>query len=228
VASGLPIFFLRVLGLPVALAASIEARAAVAQGEVRDTDGIPVADVVITLVPTSADPAVSAAGRKTAVVDQKGREFLPHVLAVGVGTDVKFPNSDRIHHHVYSFSPAKRFEIKLYKGTPAEPVRFDRTGVVVLGCNIHDWMVGYVFVTAAPHFAIADAAGVWSMELPAGDYTLDLWHPDLEHIQEPFARSVVVSEGRPLNLHHTLVLKRLRRSGKPPASRQEEDYLGEP
>ncbi|MEW6037996.1 MAG: methylamine utilization protein [Pseudomonadota bacterium] len=227
-ASGLPILFLRVLGLPVALAASIDARAAVVQGEAREADGTPVAGTVITLTPRSARPPAGSIGQKTAVVDQKGREFLPHVLAVGVGTDVKFPNSDRIHHHVYSFSPAKRFEIKLYKGTPAEPVRFDRTGVVVLGCNIHDWMVGYVFVTAAPYFATTDDAGVWSLDLPAGDYTLDLWHPDLERIQEPFARSAVLSEGRPLNLHHTLVLKRLRRSGKPPASRQEEDYLGEP
>ena len=75
------------------------------------------------------------------------------------GTSVAFPNSDNIRHHVYSFSLAKRFELRLYQGTQSAPVVFDSPGVVVLGCNIHDWMVGYIYVTDDSRFAVSDEHG---------------------------------------------------------------------
>jgi hypothetical protein len=81
------------------------------------------------------------------------------VSAVRVGTAVRFPNQDNIRHHVYSFSPAKKFELPLYKGSEAAPVVFDRPGLVVLGCNIHDWMVGYLYVLETPWFGRTDAEG---------------------------------------------------------------------
>ena len=91
--------------------------------------------------------------RRDAVVDQVDKEFTPKVNAILVGTSVIFPNHDNVRHQVYSFSPAKRFELPLYAGVPAQPVVFDTPGVVVLGCNIHDWMVGYVYVSESPYFA---------------------------------------------------------------------------
>ena len=102
-------------------------------------------------------PALRApADARTAVMDQVNKEFVPHVLPVAVGTEVSFPNHDQIHHHVYSFSRTKTFEIPLYKGEAAPPVRFDQVGAVKLGCNIHDWMSGVILVVPTPYFAMTD------------------------------------------------------------------------
>ena len=110
---------------------------------------------------------------------QRGKQFLPGVLVVPVGTSVHFPNRDSMRHHVYSFSPAKKFELKLYTGTPANPVVFERAGVVTLGCNIHDRMVGWIVVVDTPYYAQAaeGAAQVQINGVPAGNYKLRVWHP---------------------------------------------------
>ena len=87
------------------------------------------------------------------IIDQRDKQFIPYVTALQVGTSVWFANTDKIRHHVYSFSPAKKFELPLYAGVPAEPVVFDQPGFVTLGCNIHDWMIAYVAVLTTPYFA---------------------------------------------------------------------------
>src|SRR5438105_7653048 len=145
---------------------------------VKDDKGRPGSDAVAYAV---AAGAASAAPKKQAVVDQRDKQFVPYVTAVQVGTAVIFPNSDNIRHHVYSFSPAKRFELPLYAGVPAEPVLFDKPGIVVLGCNIHDWMIGYVYVSESPYFAKTGADGKALLaELPPRVYTVRVWHPQLE------------------------------------------------
>jgi plastocyanin len=148
------------------------AGAAPFQAQILDQQGQPVADAVLTL---QGPPGPSPINTK-ADMDQRNKEFVPHVLAVHSNTNVTFPNSDNIRHQVYSFSPAKRFELKLYEGIPAAQV-FDKPGVVVLGCNIHDWMLGYIYVTDDPWFAVSDAKGQIAFELPAGHYKVTLWHP---------------------------------------------------
>jgi len=146
----------------------------------QQVDGQPVADAVVTL----HGPAQAPQGVLKADMDQRGQRFAPHVLAVHTGTQVRFPNSDNIRHQVYSFSAAKRFELRLYEGTPTDPLLFDRPGVVVLGCNIHDWMLGYIYVTDDPRFGVSDAQGRVRLEqLPAGDYHLTVWHPQLADMQ---------------------------------------------
>ncbi|WP_248488175.1 methylamine utilization protein [Pseudomonas sp. CYM-20-01] len=146
----------------------------------QQADGQPVADAVVTL----QGPAEAPQGVLKADMDQRGQRFAPHVLAVHTGTQVRFPNSDNIRHQVYSFSAAKRFELRLYEGTPTDPLLFDKPGVVVLGCNIHDWMLGYIYVTDDPRFGVSDAQGRVRLEqLPAGDYHLTLWHPQLADMQ---------------------------------------------
>lgn len=149
------------------------AEAASLQLQVLDADGRPVEFAVISL----DGAGLLAQQAKPLELAQLHKAFLPSVLAVPTGSAVSFPNRDRVRHHVYSFSPAKRFELPLYSGTPTEPVLFDKPGVVVVGCNIHDWMVGYLYVTDAPLFAVTDAQGRASFELPPGDYRLGLWHP---------------------------------------------------
>jgi plastocyanin len=138
--------------------------------------GISPQDTVIVLSPLDATPAPT---HETAVIDQVDKRFVPRVTVVRTGTEVSFPNSDRIRHQVYSFSPAKVFTLKLYAGTASAPVNFDQAGLVVLGCNIHDYMVGFVAVVDSPYFAKLPASGTAVMNLPAGRYRLRVWHANL-------------------------------------------------
>ena len=148
---------------------------------VQDGAGKPLPDAVVFLESADASRA-RAAGKPLAGIEmaQVGKQFEPQVLVVPTGTSVRFPNRDTVRHHVYSFSAAKNFELKLYIGTPANPVTFDKTGVVVLGCNIHDNMVGWVVVVDTPYFGRSDATGrVAVNNVPPGAYRLRTWHPAL-------------------------------------------------
>lgn len=138
-------------------------------------DGAAVADAAVV-----ADPMAKAIPNKraSAIVEQRDRELMPYLTIVRSGTAVEFPNRDPIKHHLYSFSPAKPFEIKLYAGKPTQPVIFDKPGEVALGCNIHDWMEAYVYVVDSPYFAKTGASGEAALEgIPPGQYQLRLWHP---------------------------------------------------
>lgn len=168
-------------GLLLALLAGLNAgiaSGAELQVSVVDTTGKPVADAVVSLQPVQI-PIPALKTPPHAVMDQHHQEFVPHVLAVEAGTEINFPNSDNIHHDVYSFSPAKTFELPLYKGIPAKPILFDTPGVVVLGCNIHDWMLGYIDVVPTPWFAKTGVDGKAGIKVPAGKYKLVLWQPGL-------------------------------------------------
>src|SRR5260221_2230684 len=140
---------MRLVATLILLAATrAEARAAILVVEVRDVRGAPVPDAVVYAIPEAKKlPAPSRA-----VLDQKNRTFVPHILPIQTGTAVTFPNSDNVRHQVYSFSPAKKFQLPLYSGTPAAPVVFDKAGVVTIGCNIHDQMSAYLLVVDTPFF----------------------------------------------------------------------------
>jgi hypothetical protein len=126
----------------------------------------------------------------SASIDQVDKQFVPRISVLRTGTSVSFPNSDRIRHQVYSFSPAQVFSLKLYAGVPSKPVTFDKPGLVVLGCNIHDRMVAFVGVVDTPYFAKADASGNVMLNLPAGHYRLRIWHPGLTAAVPP--REIIV------------------------------------
>jgi plastocyanin len=132
-------------------------------------------DAVIVFDPLDAVPPAS---RDTAVVDQINKRFVPRVSVVRTGTQVTFPNSDRIRHQVYSFSHAKTFTLKLYAGSPNTPISFDQAGLVVLGCNIHDNMVAFIGVVDSPYFAKTTQSGSATLNLPAGRYRMRAWHPN--------------------------------------------------
>lgn len=135
--------------------------------------GEPVAAAVVELIAAGA----AAPTPIDAVMDQINSEFVPRQLVVTRGSAVSFPNSDSTRHQVYSFSPAKRFELPLYSGTPPAPVVFESAGVVTLGCNIHDSMIGYIVVVDSDLYALSDPHGkVRFSGLPAGDYVLRVWH----------------------------------------------------
>lgn len=146
------------------------------QLSVVDDKDNPLKDAVAALVPAQK---IDYAAAPAAIMDQRQNMFVPAVLAIRVNTQVRFPNSDDVRHHVYSFSPAKKFELRLYHGMTAEPVLFDKPGTVVLGCNIHDSMVAYIYVVETDHFAVADAQGKINLEAPAGNYQLQIYHPQM-------------------------------------------------
>lgn len=152
------------------------AQAAAWSFTVADSAGKPLADAVVA-VELQGQPHANA--RAHAEMAQRERQFRPFVLVVQTGTAVSFPNLDTVRHHVYSFSPIKKFDIKLYAGTPAEPVVFDKPGVATLGCNIHDHMRAHIVVVDTPLFAKTDAQGRAQLELPPGEHRLLYWHPGL-------------------------------------------------
>ena len=181
-------------------ALAVSASAASIAVDVHDPKGAPLADAVVYATPEGREPASAS---HTAIMDQKNKTFVPHVLPVQVGTAVKFPNSDDIKHHVYSFSPAKTFQLPLYKGTPANPIVFTAPGVVALGCNVHDTMNGYIVVVETPYFEKSDAAGrVEVRNLPPGKYSVHVWHPDMK--EEPPPQTVSVAEGERTELVFTV------------------------
>lgn len=144
---------------------------------VQDAGGKPVADAVVY-----ADPDGGAVPKpaRPAEIEQRNQTFIPLVTVVQTGSRITFPNNDKVRHHIYSFSPAHKFDQKLYSGTTAAPQTFDQPGVVVLGCNIHDTMVAYVKVVDTPYFAKTDASGTARLDLPAaGGWRLSAWHYNL-------------------------------------------------
>jgi plastocyanin len=173
--------------LALLLAAARPAAAATLRVEVRDARGAPVADAVVYAIP---DGKKIPPPTRHAVLDQKNRTFVPHVLPVQVGTAVRFPNSDNVRHQVYSFSAAKSFQLPLYSGTPAAPVVFDRPGVVSLGCNIHDRMSAYIVVVDTPHFAAAADGRAELSNLPEGQYAVRVWYAGMR--REPASQTVTL------------------------------------
>ena len=169
--------------LTLALLFSSVSLAAGLQVQVIDEQGKPVTGAVVFLESAAASAAVKPVD--DARIVQKDKTFIPDVLVIPRGTAVYFPNEDTVRHHVYSFSAIKPFEIKLYVGTPAAPVLFDQSGVAVLGCNIHDEMIAWVVALDTPYYSRSDQQGLSRLEqVPAGSYTLRVWHKDLLNEQD--------------------------------------------
>jgi plastocyanin len=157
---------------------------------VLDTEGKPVSNAVISIPQitqyATSTPLLDASKMAPAVMDQVDKQFLPHVLIVEKGQFVVFPNSDQVRHHVYSFSKPNDFEIRLYSGNQAEPVAFANAGVAVLGCNIHDQMVGYLYIKDGEVAEITDQEGVVKFENDSvmslqEDLVVTIWHSRLSN-----------------------------------------------
>ena len=187
---------------------------------VKDAAGNRIQDAVVLAdaLDTPADGAVGGETKPPAVtVAQINKQFEPYVSVIRVGTAVEFPNRDDILHNVYSFSKAKRFQLPLYKDKPPAPVIFDKSGVVILGCNIHDWMVAYVYVADTPHFAETGADGRAVLtELPPGSYLVRVWHPRKKRRGSSPDRRIRVTTASPEPMEFTVVLKPEWRPRRPP------------
>jgi plastocyanin len=144
-----------------------------------DASGKPVRDAVVTLYPAGA-PARPAHGSGRYVIAQQNLQFRPFLTVVPIGADVSFSNLDPTKHHVYSFSPAKKFELKLFAKDQSRTVHFDKSGVVALGCNIHDQMSAFIFVTDTAWTARTNAQGMASFgDAPDAPARVAVWHPYL-------------------------------------------------
>jgi plastocyanin len=159
----------------LALSTTLSLAAATIDVQVVNQNGSPVTDAVVYAVPDTRVPV----GHKVAYMDQKNRMFVPHVLPIQTGTWVEFPNSDDIRHQVFSLSKAKRFQLPLYQGKPSFPLQFGEPGVVVLGCNIHEWMSAYIVVVDTPYFAKTEAGKATLRDVVPGRYTVRLWYPEM-------------------------------------------------
>jgi len=156
-----------------------------------DAAGKPLAYAVVMLEPVGT--RLPSKPMQGAQIVQHDLQFDPPVTVVTTGTAVMFPNQDTVKHHVYSYSPAKTFQIKLYAGVPHAPIVFDKPGVAVLGCNIHDGMIAWVVVSDTPLWARSAAGGHAKVaDVPAGSYQLHVWHASLAETTPPQLLPLVV------------------------------------
>jgi plastocyanin len=155
---------------------------------VSDAAGKPLAQAVVYVVLRGL--GTTAAPGTRAQIAQRERQFQPQISVIQTGTAVEFPNFDTVRHHVYSFSPIRKFELKLYAGTPSEPVVFDKPGTAALGCNIHDRMNAFVHVVDTPVFGKSDAAGKVTLEVPPGEHLLRAWHARLPEPALPIEQAL--------------------------------------
>ncbi len=194
---------------PLAYAGTINAH-------VTTPDGTPVTAAVITATPVGQGPVAVKSSAKSLMV-QEHKQFVPFVLPVQLGTTVEFPNRDPFRHQVYSFAPAKTFELKLYGKSEVSTVTFDKEGVVPLGCNIHDNMLAYIYVVGTPHFSTTNEKGESTIgQLPAGNYVVKVWHPNQKAGQGD-AGTLAVTATDTATVSVQLDLKRTRTQTKPGA-----------
>jgi plastocyanin len=196
-----------------AMTAGAPLRAASLVVNVFNRDGKPLPGAVITAEP---EQSATASPPIKAIMDQVNLTFVPDVLVIPVHSTVQFPNSDAVRHQVYSFSPARQFQLPLYRGKPYPPVQFDQPGVVTLGCNIHDNMIGYIVVTAAPYFGRANEHGEWTAaDLPSGRFRVHVWHPLMDEPGEPEQFVEVHGENQAIEFRLSRPLRPAPLTGRP-------------
>lgn len=181
--------------------------------KVVDLQQLSIADAVVELIPVVTPTQVADVQHYQ--MSQKDRTFVPFVLAVPKGAKVDFPNLDRTRHHVYSFSETKPFELKLYVGQAEAPIQFDKSGLVALGCNIHDYMQAFIYVADSPLVAVANSNGELQFnDLVVGQYKVKLWHPWQKMATEPI--DLLLTQGDNL-LSLSLDIERQAKPLAPPA-----------
>ena len=186
------------VALLLAAASPALAADATLKGQVIGHDGAPVAGAVVGLVgPTVPAPPDAP----HVMMDQFRNEFVPHVLAVAVGTTVDFPNHDPRLHNVYSASPTKKFDLGMYGQGQSKSVTFDKPGVVRILCNVHPTMEGFVVVRPNPYGAVSGKDGSYTIAgIPPGHYTLEVWHERLTP-PNPIPLDLADGEVQPVDLH---------------------------
>jgi plastocyanin len=188
----------RSIGLAAALfALCSSAQASDIPVQITDQNGEPAANAVVVLSNDTSANANLLSGQIEAskLVDQKNETFVPHVTVIPRGGDIRFANTDAPLHQVYSFSPVKQFELTLEPGETSPAIVFDKAGIAAIGCNIHDHMIAYIFVTDSPWTVVTDENGraVFS-NVPAGTYDAKIWHPRTPPATEIPTQQLIVDD----------------------------------
>jgi plastocyanin len=191
------------LQLPMLFASGVVIASSV-EVTVLDRNAEPVADAAVFWRPPDALRKSAPAGTK-AVMDQVDTRFVPHVLIVQTGTSVDFPNSDVVAHHVYSFSHPNQFKLPIYKGDAHPPVTFSESGVVILGCNIHDNMLGYILVVDSSAFGKTDANGKVRITTTSNDGEIVIWSPRFRDSADTLAKALPPPAADDVKIAFTLV-----------------------
>ncbi len=212
----------------IVLVASVIALGPLAYGaqelnlELRAADGRPVPDLVVIL---EGSTEIRADNPSSAIIEQRNKRFVPQISVIQTGTIVEFPNQDSVGHHVYSFARPNVFELPLYTSKLRPNVRFDEAGVVTLGCNIHDSMLGYVVVADTPHFGITNSRGELRLrDLPADTYQVKIWSPKIDPLQWKHVKELVLGESDETHLPITLAEKSIPSLAIPEDSLDWEHY----
>ena len=158
-----------------------------------DRDGQAMPSVVIALKPVGVAPLVTLP--VTITVTQENLSFKPYISVIRKGSSVVFANRDTVEHHIKSFSSSRPFEIAVHKpGDTPPPIRFDSEGAIVAYCILHDWMRAYVYVADTPWYGVSDTSGLTRIDnIPAGDYEVTAWHPDLGQFKPPLTAKVTIA-----------------------------------
>ncbi len=215
------------VGLVHAAAPRAVATRAVATGTIRGTVSLPATapgrrpSVSRPGGTSAADRQQDAVDRQTSVVyldnmprgmagefierrarlDQRGQRFVPHIVAIGVGGSVDFPNSDPFFHNVFSLSDVRSFDLGRYATGKSKAIKFDKPGVVRVFCDIHAHMSAFIFVFAHPYFDVTDGQGRYRIEgIPAGTHAIVMWNETLD----PEPRQVTVPDGGDVEVNFTI------------------------
>ncbi|MDE3273080.1 hypothetical protein [Pseudoalteromonas sp. G4] len=148
--------------------------------KVVDKNNTPINDIVVYLTPKSGTSDLPT-NNHPLVIDQQDKKFAPYITVMQKGQDIVFLNKDDITHHIYSVSGKNRFEFKLKAGSSKQIENISKTEEVAMGCNIHDWMSGFLLVVNTPYFAKTNTNGLSSISLKnSGEYEISVWHPQLD------------------------------------------------
>jgi plastocyanin len=185
----------------------------------KDTKQRSVHDTIVELVGARPELKVD----ENIEIAQVDKEFYPEIMVIPEKSPVLFTNHDLFQHHVYSVSKGNQFDLPLYQGTPSKHITFSTPGIVKLGCNIHDWMLAFGYVSQSKHLIISDASGkVHFSGIPDGEYELRIWNPRLKNNKTVITQAVELKHELPLEKTITLSLR--KRIRKPPRVEKNSDY----
>lgn len=211
------LIFLLALNLILPVSRAAELNVEVESFKQRSTEGL-----VVELIGSAIKPA--PVGKFE--INQLDKEFIPLLTIAGVGSSLRFNNQDPLKHHVYSVSKGNKFELPLHNGHSDKIIQLTTPGIIKLGCNIHDWMLAYVYVAESDRIKIMDKLGrVEFSGLPAGDYQIKIWSPRLRNTNKPITRSVSIAADQSQTLKFEIKLRKHIR--KPARKTQSGSYYGD-
>lgn len=211
-ASCLPIYV-----ISIALSASLSA----AELSIRivENNAHPVHDTVVELIGTDIEPALVT----HLAISQVDKEYIPELSIIPRGSNVTFLNKDPFKHHVYSVSKGNDFDLPLYEGEPAEQITFNTPGVVKMGCNIHDWMLAFAYISQSERVETTDASGlVVFKDLAPGQYQLNVWNPRLRNNKKVISQSISIQDDQ--NISKEVKLKLRNKVRKKMRNEDESNY----